>query len=87
MRGLLVAVGPQRYTGAESAPTFQLGNFALTESRDGVGRYTLTISAVSAAPEPATFALLLGGLVVGGAAVARRRGAENVVVDTALCPT
>lgn len=70
--GLLVADGPQLYSGSELTPTFLTGTYALTES-GGSGSYTLTISA--AVPEPTTYALLLGGLGVVGF-VARRRKSE-----------
>lgn len=68
---LLLADGPQLYTGAESAPSFRLGAFELTEYQ-GPGRYTLTVSAV---PEPASIALMLAGLGVLGAAAGRGRQA------------
>jgi hypothetical protein len=57
---LLITNGPQLYTGLENAPTFLLGTFPLTEF-DGTGVYALTIAEV---PEPATGAMLLGGLAV-----------------------
>ena len=60
---LLLTDGPQLYTGDEDNPFFTLGTFALTEF-GGSGVYTLTIAEVGAVdvPEPATGALLLGGL-------------------------
>ncbi len=58
---LLAADGPQLYTGFESAPTFKLGTFALTEFR-GAGHYTITVAEVASIPEPATLALTLSGL-------------------------
>lgn len=62
---LLVTDGPQLYTGTETAPTFRLGTFGLTQFR-GPGTYTLTVSDLDAepspVPEPATGAILLGGL-------------------------
>lgn len=73
--GTLVATdGAQLYTGTEDSPIYKLGTFALTEFR-GTGTYVLTITDLDAlpgeVPEPATTALLLGGL--GLLAAARRR--------------
>jgi len=72
---LLVSDGPQLYTGKEGSPLFSLGTFALTEF-GGDGRYSLTITDLDAlppvdVPEPASVALLLGGL--GLLAAARKR--------------
>lgn len=65
--------GPQLYSGTEDNPIFTLGSFSLTNTF-GAGAYDLTISLVgappAAVPEPATGALLLGGL---GLLVASRR--------------
>lgn len=59
---LLTTDGPQLYTGLETGHDFRLGTFALTEY-EGTGNYELTISALpSDVPEPATAAMLLGGL-------------------------
>ncbi|MBT9503149.1 MAG: hypothetical protein IV092_18025 [Burkholderiaceae bacterium] len=60
---LLAADGPQLYTGPESVPVFKLGTFALTEFR-GTGTYTLTVTDVSAIPEPASAGLAFAGLGV-----------------------
>lgn len=70
---LLSTDGPQVYTGTEENPIYTLGTFALTEYL-GTGTYTLTIAEVGAAavPEPATGALLLGGLALMGALRKRR---------------
>ena len=78
---LLSALGPQLYTGLESAPTFKTGTFVLVEDL-GTATYTLTIAAATAVPEPASVALMLGGLGVVGAAATRRRKCE--VVDDAV---
>lgn len=71
---LLSTDGPQIYTGTESTPTFSLGSFALTEYQ-GAGQYILTVSEVGAVPEPASVALLLGGLAA--VAVVRRLKPAN----------
>ena len=66
---LLSTDGPQLYTGSEENPFFTLGTFALTQYQ-GTDTYTLTIAAVddpttpAPVPEPATGALLLGGLAL-----------------------
>ena len=73
---LLSAVGPQLYTGSEFIPSFLLGSFNLTDFF-GAGSYTLTITDLDApptdVPEPASGAILLGGLGMLYAARQRRR--------------
>ena len=72
---LLASYGAQLYTGTEKAPTFRLGTFGLTNF-GGSANYTLTITDLDAGPgpvdvpEPATTAMLLGGL---GALYASRK--------------
>ena len=64
---LALASGPQLYTGSEDLPTFLLGTFTLTDVEDG-SAYTLTVTDASVVPpttdvpEPASGALLVGGL-------------------------
>lgn len=64
---LLLTDGPQLYTGKENGATFRLGSFGLTEF-GGTGSYTLTVTDLDAipepseVPEPASAALLFGGL-------------------------
>jgi len=65
----------QYYTGPESAPTFRLGTYTL----DGLttrGSFTLTIAQAAAVPEPASWALMIGGFALAGAAMRRRQGAR-----------
>ncbi len=66
------AGGAQLYTGTEAVPAFTLGTYQLADYRSP-GTYTLTISAV---PEPATLALMLGGLGLVGFTASRRRAAD-----------
>ncbi len=72
--GLFGILGSQYYTGDESAPTFVTGVYDDQYDSDSSQSATVNITDVSAAPEPATWALMLvgfGGL--GGALRARRR--------------
>lgn len=64
---LVLTDGPQLYTGSEDLITFLLGQFTLTDLNNG-GTYTLTVTDLTAVPpttdvpEPASAALLIGGL-------------------------
>lgn len=73
---LVSTEGPQLYTGTNANPVFKLGTFALTEY-NGSGSYTLTVTDVTAVPEPASIALMLGGLGLVGTAATRRRKTED----------
>lgn len=63
---ILDEFGPVLYTGPESNPTFNTGDFSLSGSFNGPTNATLSIAAVTttATPEPST--LLLTGLGVAG---------------------
>lgn len=74
-RFTLVTDGPQLFTGPITAPTFKVGTFALTQF-NGAGQYTLTVTNLDApapaVPEPATWAMMIGGFGLVGAASRRR---------------
>ena len=72
---LMVGDGAQLYSGTEDAPTFALGSFTLDGTAYGFGNYTLTITNVTAVPEPESYAMLLAGLGALGFVAARRRKA------------
>ena len=60
------------YTGTGTGITFNTGTFAIADGlTDGEG--TLTVAAAAPVPEPATWAVLLGGLAVATAAGIARR--------------
>ncbi len=61
--------GPTVYSGSENMPVFSPGTFVMLDQA-GTSNYSLTISAV---PEPATLALMLGGLGLVGFTASRRR--------------
>jgi hypothetical protein len=73
---LLLTDGPQMYAGPELTPTFLLGSFNLTDFA-GSGTYLLTVTDLGDGPvdvpEPASGALLLGGLGMLYATRQRRR--------------
>jgi len=60
--------GVQLYSGTEAAPTFVAGTYHLTGYTDGVAG-TLVISV----PEPASWAMMVGGFGMMGGAMRRRR--------------
>ena len=75
---LLITDGAQLYTGPESAPTFLTGTFGLTEF-GGTGTYTLTIAdAAGVVPEPATWAMMIGGIGAAGGVLRRRKANVSV---------
>ena len=74
--------GPQLFSGTTSAPTFLTGTFGLSDiSRNRTTdpltvNYTLTVSDITnngAVPEPASWAMMVGGFGLLGAAMRRRR--------------
>jgi len=71
---LLSTDGPQLYTGAEGAPAILSGTFNLTQFQ-GVGQYTLTVTEVTAIPEPATMLLTCCGLLIVTTVARRKRPA------------
>lgn len=70
------AAGPVLFTGTLAAPTFSLGTFSLTDFGEDSGSYTLTIA--NAVPEPESWALLIAGFGLTGAAMRRRRVIRKV---------
>ncbi|MDB5425276.1 MAG: hypothetical protein JWQ29_2692 [Phenylobacterium sp.] len=74
--------GDQLFTGTTDTPTFRLGTFLLhdgggdcgcgdTFAAQAVGDFTLTIGA--AVPEPTSWAIMIAGFGLAGAALRRRR--------------
>lgn len=70
---MLALLGPQLYSGPESAPTMLTGTFELFDAYSGAP-ISLTVSAV-AVPEPATWGTMILGLGMAGATLRRRRKA------------
>lgn len=65
-------LGPQLFTGSNSAPTLRTGAFALTDGPNNATG-TLTVTTVAAIPEPATWAMMVIGFGLAGSAMRRRR--------------
>ncbi len=72
----------QIYSGQESSPTFSPGNFILyaqdpeTFESSGLPEGTLTVTAVSAAPEPSSWLLMIAG--IGGLGLMLRRAKKTM---------
>lgn len=60
------AYGPQVFSGTIADPTFHTGVYTMSKSFNGTVLGTLTVSAMSAVPEPATWAMILLGFAVTG---------------------
>jgi hypothetical protein len=66
--------GPQLYTGPDATPTFRTGVFTLARvTSDFSGDGTLTVT--NAVPEPASWAMMIAGFGLVGAAMRRRAAA------------
>ncbi|MBB5986327.1 PEPxxWA-CTERM sorting domain-containing protein [Sphingobium lignivorans] len=71
---LLDATGSQLFSGSTGAPTFLTGTYALADLF-GPGSYTLVIEEAGttpAIPEPATWAMLIAGFAMAGAAMRQK---------------
>lgn len=65
--------GPVLFSGTSSAPVFTIGVYNLASIVSGSSVLTITQGAVSAAPEPGVWALMLGGTGLAGLALRRRK--------------
>jgi hypothetical protein len=83
--------GTQLFTGPTTAPVFKLGTFDLSSTPRNGGdpvqpltyRITISDTAIGALPEPATWAMMLLGFGVVGAALRHRRGKGNATATIA----
>jgi len=73
----LISARPVLFTGTTSDPTLLTGTFTLTQFL-GPGRYTLTVTDISAVPEPASWAMMIAGFGMAGAALRRRKTSAQV---------
>jgi hypothetical protein len=72
--GFFAIGNSQYYTGDESAPTFVTGNYDNEFDYASYQPATVSITDVSAAPEPAAWTLMLVGFGALGGALRARRG-------------
>jgi hypothetical protein len=75
---ILDATGPSLFSGASNMPTLATGTYALTDRFNSNLHYSLAISdpSVASVPEPASWALMMGGFALAGGAIrSRRKGA------------
>jgi hypothetical protein len=70
-------LGPQLFSGQISTPTLLTGTFSLFGGPGGAAG-TLTVSTVAPIPEPATWAMMMIGFGLAGAAIRRRKVATRV---------
>ena len=67
-------VGDRPYSGSESSPTFRTGDFRITPESSRSDLMVFSVRAVPlAVPEPASWALMLGGFAIAGVALRARR--------------
>jgi hypothetical protein len=72
--------GAQLYSGTTAAPTILNGTYTLTSYSNGVtGTLTITGGA-GAVPEPATWALMIGGFGMVGATMRRRATQATAII-------
>lgn len=79
---LFEAEGPMLFTGGTDRPTFLTGTFDLFKigaDRNRPAAYSLTISAISAIPEPGVWLTMIVGLSMVGVVIRRRAAPRSAV--------
>lgn len=71
--GFTQFAGPSLFGGTSTAPVFSPGVFQLTSIVSGRSTLTISQAQTGAVPEPATWALMIAGFGLTGAALRRRR--------------